>query len=181
MSKPSRDNVVSSLNGWEADVNNNFIRLFDRPFPVFLHTGDETDLETAFPAATHEECVVMVNHSVVGVVPYMVDKNHPSGSEKWRILIDDPKIPTTQNSTGTLDWDDRMVVSNPGGNIEITLRPAGEMTGRTVTIKNVSVNTVTVRQNASLIDGVSTFVLSAQYEHVTIWSDGATYHVIASG
>lgn len=180
MAKPSRDNVQNGLNGWDGTVNNNFIRIFDRPVPIFLHTGDETDLEAGFPAASHEECVVVVDHTVIGLQLYVVDKNHPSGSARWVLQsAQDSDAPVVQNTTATLDWDARKVISNPsGGTAILTLRPAGEMAGKEVHIKNVSATDQVDVASANLIDGAATFSLTVQYQSVTVYSDGATYHIL---
>lgn len=178
MAKPSRDQVQNGLNGWDADVNNNFIRLFDRPLPVFLHTGDESDIQSSFPAASHEECIVVVDHTVIGLTPYIVDKNHPSASPRWVPMgAALPLPPVVRSTTSTLDWDDRVVLSNPGGAITLTLRPAGEVAGKTITIKNLSTFQVDVA-SASSIDGASPYSLTVQYQSVTVYSDGATYHIL---
>lgn len=178
MAKPSRDAIQNGLNNWDATVNNNFIRLFDRPPPIFLHTGDESDIESSFPAASHEECIVVVDHTVLGLQLYIVDKNHPSGSGRWVLQsAQDSDAPVVRNTASTLDWDDRKVLSNPIGAIALTMRPAGEVAGKTIHIKNLSLFTITVTA-ASLIDGAGTFPLTFQFESVALYSDGATYHVI---
>lgn len=178
MPKPSRDNIQNGLNGWDGTVNNNFIRLFDRPVPIFLHTGDETDIESSFPAASHEECLVVIDHVTLGLMFYMVDQNHPSGSARWVPLSANlPLPPIVRNTTSTLDWDDRIVLSTPTGTITLTLRPAAEVAGKLVQLKNLSTNTITV-SSADLIDGSTTFSLSAQFQSVTVYSDGSTYHIL---
>ncbi len=184
MAKPSRDTVQNGLNGWDGTVNNNFIRTFDNPFPVFLHTGDETDLEAGFAAAAHEECIVMVDHTVLGLQAYVVDQNHASGSAKWVLLSAlDGHPPIVRNTTSTLDWDDRVVISNPAATITLTLRAAAEVAGKTIKIKNVSSTDIVDVASASLMDGFSTLAATAngalitQYQSVTLYSDGATYHI----
>ncbi len=180
MAKPSRDDIQNGLNGWDGTVDNNFIKLFDRPIPIFLHSGDETDIEAGFPAASHDECLVVVDHTTIGLTFYIVDKDHASGSAKWVPLSVFLATPVTvENSDTTLDWDDRFVISNPsGGSATLTLRPAGEMTGKTVQVKNVSSSDSVIVSSASSIDGSTTFTLSAQYQSVTVYSDGATYHIL---
>lgn len=180
MAKPLRDAIQNGLNGWDSTVNNNFIKTFDRPLPIFLHTGDESDIETSFPAASHEECIVVVDHTVLGLQLYVVDKNHPSGGARWVLQsASDADAPVVRNTTSTLDWDDRKVLSNPAGAIVLTVRPAGEVAGKTIHIKNLSTFTVTVDATTEgLIDGAATFPLTVQYQSVTLYSDGSTYHII---
>lgn len=186
MAKPSRDTIQNGLNGWDGTVNNNFIRLFDNPFPVFLHTGDETDLEASFPAAAFEECIVVVDHTVLGLQLYVVDKNHPSASPRWVLQSAFAgHAPIVRNVDGTLDWDERVVIASPAaGTITLTLRPAGEMSGKTLNIKNVSATDTVDVASASLIDGFATLAATAagalvtQFQAVTLYSDGATYHIL---
>jgi hypothetical protein len=88
-----------------------------------------------------------------------------------------PAAGVTKNTTSTLDWDDLIVLSNPAGAITLTLRPAGEMAGQTVNIKNLSANAISVASGSN-IDGSASFSLSVQYSSVTLYSDGATYHIL---
>jgi hypothetical protein len=178
MPKPSRDNIDSGSMGWDSLVNNNFIRTFDRPLPIFLHTGTELTLEATFPAASYEESMVAVDHTTLGLTYYVVNKNHPSGSAKWVTLERfNVSPPVTRSTTSSLDWDDEVVLSNPAGAITLTLRPAAEVPGQTLQIKNLSVNPITVSA-ASNIDGAASFALTVQYQSVTLYSDGATYHIL---
>lgn len=74
MAKPSRTNIDSgSQNNWDTITNDNFAKLYDAPIPVYLHTGDESNLESTFPAAAHEECLVWVDHTTLGRVLYASD------------------------------------------------------------------------------------------------------------
>ena len=184
MAKPSRDNIQNGNVGWDASVNNNFIRLFDQPAPIFLHSGDESDLATSFNPNNFEECIVIVDHTVVGLTPYIVDQNHPSGSNTWvplGVRMGAKIPPTFETGTTTLGPDERRVIGNPGGAATYTLPPAADMAGLDVVIKNISVNQLTVDANgAETIDGALTFVLpaAAQYTSLTLYSDGTDWHII---
>jgi hypothetical protein len=73
MARPSRDTIQSGVNGWDATTNDNFIRTFDGPFPIHEHTGDESDLAATFPVASYDNCLVWVDHTIDGWVPYHSD------------------------------------------------------------------------------------------------------------
>lgn len=73
MARPSRDTIQSGVNGWDASVNDNFTRTFDRPIAIHEHVGDESDLASTFPAASYDNCLVWVNHTVDGWTPYHSD------------------------------------------------------------------------------------------------------------
>jgi len=66
MARPTRDTIQSGVNGWDATVNDNLIKVFDRPFAIHEHTGDESDIEATWPAASYDNSLVWVNHSVAG-------------------------------------------------------------------------------------------------------------------
>lgn len=178
MPKPTRDNIQNSLNGWDATINNNFIKTMDGPLPVFLHTGDETDIESSFPAASHNECLVMVDHTVVGMSLYVVDKDHPSGSAKWVAFSTfNSAAHTARNTTSSIGDDEIFTLTNPAGAITLTMPLASRTAGKTFVVKNLAAQIVTIT-SASNIDGAANFLLSVQYASATLYSDGATYHII---
>lgn len=84
MSKPTRDEIQNGLNGWDAAVNDNFEKILDKPFPLYFHTGDESDIESTFPAASHENCLVAFSHTTLGDVVYMVDSE---GTPAWKLAF----------------------------------------------------------------------------------------------
>lgn len=179
MAKPTRDTIQNGLNGWDSTINNNFIKMMDGPLPVFLHTGDQTDLEASFPAASHNECMVMVDHTTMGMTLYVVDKDHPSGGAKWvQFSTFDSTPPSTRNTTSSIGDDERFVLSNPAAPITLTLPLASRIPGKTIRIKILASFLVTIA-SASNIDGAATFTgLTTQYFVFSFYSDGATYHVL---
>lgn len=60
----------ASVLGWDSIIQGNTEKVFKGPFPVFQHTGDESDLETIHPAAANDRCIIMVNHSIDGWTLY---------------------------------------------------------------------------------------------------------------
>lgn len=73
MARPSKNTVSSGNPNWDAAQDDNFEAIFNAPFPVHEHTGDESDLESTFPAAAHDRCMVWVDHTTLGWVLYMSD------------------------------------------------------------------------------------------------------------
>lgn len=69
MAKPALTTITSSKS-WDGEVNDNFDVLGGSgdPVPVPRHAGDETDLQTTFPAASFAECQIWVAHSTLGLV-----------------------------------------------------------------------------------------------------------------
>jgi hypothetical protein len=98
-------------------------------------------------------------------------------------MIGDPLIRSVTASF-TIDRTDRTVLCNAtGGAITATLPPAAACKGFPVTIKktDASGNAVTVDGNASeTIDGAANYPLAAQWNSVTVQSDGTNFVIIAS-
>ena len=181
MAKPTRVSIQNGLNGWDATLNDNLIRLFDNPIPIFLHTGDQTDIESTFPAASFEECMVIVDHTLLGLVPYMVDKNAPGGTT-WRLMgeLTGKRAPTAVVGVTTLSLSDERVLITAGSAYSITLAPAADMAGTTIILKIVSgAFTITFDgSGAETIDGVATFDLLGVPESLSLYSDGVAWHIV---
>lgn len=109
----------------------------------------------------------------------------------WSIGLEGAVGPTGFNSTLIKTADYTTVVGDDGkvilgdataGAFTVTLLAAATAgNGHVLTIKktDASVNAVTVDANAAeTIDGALTFVLSAQYQILTIICDGSNWHVI---
>jgi Head domain of trimeric autotransporter adhesin len=87
----------------------------------------------------------------------------------------------TANYTATAS-DYTIVCNNTSGAITITLPAASTAAGRVYVVKKISAvfNNVTIDANASeTIDGVTTRVLSSQYESVMIQCDGTSWYIIS--
>lgn len=82
MARPSLNNIDSGTGSWDATLNDQLAKLFDAPLPIHEHTGDESDLASTFPAASYDNCLVWVDHSVNGWTLY-----HSDGST-WDNLFD---------------------------------------------------------------------------------------------
>ena len=129
MARPSRDTIQSGVNGWDATTNDNFIRLYDRPLAIHEHVGDESDLASTFAAASYDNCIVWVNHTVDGWVPY-----HSDGSTWEKLFIrfasDFTSLPDTPSSYSGESL--KLVRVNVGETaLEFTTPPAGTFLGLT--------------------------------------------------
>lgn len=99
-------------------------------------------------------------------------------------LTGGPLSLATRAITGnrTLDATDYTILADAtGGNITVTLPAAASHSGRVYNVKKTdsNANTVTLDGNASeTIDGATTYALSAQYEALTIQSDGSNWHIL---
>lgn len=70
MSRPVFSTVNIGSQGWGPVFSDNVEQVYNTPYPVPRHTGDESTLETAFPAVVYDECIVWVNHSIIGWTLY---------------------------------------------------------------------------------------------------------------
>jgi len=59
--------IVAGQEAWDEDVNGNTAKLRDKPSMLFEHDGDETDLETTWPAADWPNCQAAYTHSGGGL------------------------------------------------------------------------------------------------------------------
>lgn len=73
MARPERVALQAGVGGWDANANDNFIAVFDKPYPIPLHSGDETDLEATYAAASYDKCWIYVDHTVDGWTIYESD------------------------------------------------------------------------------------------------------------
>jgi hypothetical protein len=133
---------------------------------------DELDAEKAAAAAataagtSYAGGTGMSATTVEGAIDELAD-------EKENVL----RSISTQTTAYTIGATDSVVLCN--GTFTVTLPTAVGRTGKTYEIKNIGTGTVTVDGNGSqTIDGALTFVLDAQYEAITIISDGSNWWVI---
>jgi len=72
-----------------------------------------------------------------------------------------------------------VVLVNNAAASTITLPAAASSSGLTFTIKCLTVNAVTVASAGGTIDGAATQSLAAQYDYLTVISDGSNWYIIA--
>jgi hypothetical protein len=88
----------------------------------------------------------------------------------------------SEDTGRALTADDRIIVATGGvGGITLILPQASTMPYKTFTVKKVDAGAGAVTLDAygtELIDGAQTYPLANQYDKVTVWCDGTTWHVI---
>lgn len=82
MARFTRKVVSQGDNSWESDVNTNLQNILSKPFVVPVHSGDETDLESTFAAAQHDNAIIWVNHTTLGWVLYH------SNNVAWNVILE---------------------------------------------------------------------------------------------
>jgi hypothetical protein len=175
MSRPSQVAIASGTNGWDGRVDGNFDILLEQPVPLHIHTGDQTDLEATFPAASFDQCWVIVDHTTLGMVMYFSD------GSAWE-LRDANKRPVTQvTGAGTIPDRTQLAFTTAGTLPYTSTLPAvSTHAGRTIIVKNLLSGSWTVDGNgAETIDGAANVVLT-QYQFRALYCDGTQWLVIAS-
>jgi len=115
----------------------------------------------------------------IGVAGQHLTVNSASTTPEWAVEAD--VVSKTADYT-TTSADGTVLVICSSVNITITLPAAASLTtGKVFNIKKVDSTafTVIIDGNATeTIDGDATFILLAQYENLTIQSDGSNWHVL---
>ena len=85
------------------------------------------------------------------------------------------------NTSYAVKETDHVIVANPAAAATMTLPTAVGIGGRIYTVKNNSLFTVTILPSGSeKIDGGSNFLLNAQYQNVSLMSDGSNWNVVST-
>lgn len=176
MTRPTRPPIDSAVNGWDADVNDGFIQLYDRPIPIVVHSGDLASLETARPAAQYEWCLAIVDFNSSGSPGKHLAF---SNGTAWKMVSNAEFFGrrTRRSVSGatsiTID-DDILVVTGASAKNITLLAITNGLDGWGVTIKNNGTGTVTVQTTGGdTIDGGATFSIPTQYAAYTFIADYA--------
>lgn len=130
MARPARLPIDSGTQNWDAKIDTNTEVTFDAPLPIHQHVGDETDLESTFPAASYDRCLVWVNHVAHGHWLEMF-----SDGISWQIIrVEHQYDELTSTSAQTVAHD--FVHFTGTGTMDYDLLPAGQWGGRTVFVRN---------------------------------------------
>lgn len=132
MARPTRIPIDDGVNDWDALVNDNLTLLLDAPIPVHASASlTESNLESSFPAASYDRCIVWVNHSVVGYTLYWSD------GTAW-IPLGARKPQTSLTTTTTQVRADVWVRFTGAGSVDYDFLPAAQWAGREITVRNDS-------------------------------------------
>lgn len=168
MTRPTRQTIPTGQ-GWNADVDTNFIQLYDRPTVPYVHSGDLASLEAAYPAAQYEHCMCWVDHTGASspgqTLAVSVDEN---GTFAWRYIANwqanraNPPVvnPASPYSVG---WPDDLVVKSNSTALTSDLPAITDaQRGRQIRFVNMAgtTNDHTVDANSDTIEGSTTLVLT---------------------
>jgi hypothetical protein len=170
MARPTRIAINSGNQGWDALVDDDFVQVYDQPFPIHESAGlTEANLQATFPAAAFDRCLVWVNHTVYGYVLYQSDGTN------WIPRSSSKQITRTVTVATTFTAAEMAGIILSGGTLPYThvLPTSASMKGRKLIFKTLVAGTLTIDgSGAELIDGVATITITAQYGKLTLFADG---------
>lgn len=182
MARPTRIPLVNGQQAWDTVVNDDFKLVLNRPLAICNQqtnestTLTESNLAASYAAASFDDCVVWVEHSVRGATLYR------SNGTSWEIVRGATLL--YQRAISALatvqEYDDVIVCG--GTTYTVTLPAASGQRGRIVYIKRNSSGTITIDGNASeTIDGSATLDLDDTLEAAVLICDGSNWFVLSSG
>lgn len=169
MARPQKNDIDAGIQNWDGKIDDNDEALFNAPIPIHEHTGDETDLEATFPAASYDRCIVWINHTIHGHWLLMF-----SNGTAWEALPKDfqyNNLTATTSQTVAHDF----VRFTGTGTVDYDFLAAASWQGRIVKVRNDKTSgTLNLDPNgAENINGVSGGPLAlAVGSTATIFSDG---------
>ena len=143
MSRPLRIPIDAGVNDWQALINDDLEILFDGPLPPHADAAlTEANVQSNFPAAQYDRCLVWVNHSVVGYTLYWSDGTAwiPFGARKPQ---------TSLSATTTQVRADVWVRYTGAGGVDYDFLAAADWAGREVTIRNDAAGAINLDPNGS--------------------------------
>ena len=170
MTRPTKNDIDSGIQGWDGKIDDNDDALFNAPLPIHEHTGDETDIEATFPAAAHDRCLVWINHTVLGFTLYISD------GTSWLIADSRERSYLNLTSTTTQTTGDQFVHFTGTGTVDYDLLAVASWAGSTVTLRNdKSSGTMNIDPNGSEVInalGAGNPLVVTAGETVTIYNNG---------
>ena len=144
MSRPLNIPINDGVNDWDALINDNLEIILDGPFPIHEDAAlTESNLQSTFPAASFDRCLVWVNHSVVGRTLYWSD------GTAW-IPVQGVRLPQTSlTATTTQVRGDVWVRFTGAGSVDYDFLAAADWAGREITIRNDSGAAINLDPNGS--------------------------------
>lgn len=177
MARPTRLTINNGENAWDSKLNTNHQNWFDRPAPIALHTGDESDIEATYPAASYDKCFIWVDHTTKGWRLYYSD-----GAD-WLDFLSSTGPMTIQviTTTDTVDSNENILAVCTGTTYTVTLPDASDVgAGHRVTVKRSSTGDITVDGAGSdTIDGSADYLMDVNLSSLSLVSDGTSnWHIV---
>lgn len=184
MTRYARKLVTSAEVGWDAKLNDNFANIFDRPLPLRVESGDLAALETAFPAAQHDQAFAVCDYDGTPANGKMLAVSNGAEwlhASSWQMF--NRRTPVAKSAVFTVQDDEDFFVLTGTGSYAANL-PAvsGANKGRMILMKfNGTSGTVTVTPNGSdTVDGAASQAVAGGARHAYAYiSDGVSdWHLL---
>lgn len=175
MTRPTRIPIGAGTQGWDAEMDDNFQALFDEPLPIPRPSVTESNVASTYSASAYEECVVWVNHSVLGYVLYRSDGTN------WLPFDPFKRVSRTVTAATVFTSAETASIIYSGGTLPYThtLPTAASMKGRTLIFKTIVTGTLTIDGNgAETIDGAANITITTQWGVVRLYSDGTSWSTV---
>lgn len=180
MARYTRKVISTGTNAWNSEANDNHLNTFDRPFPIIKHVGDLASLETAWPAASYDQCVAICQFSGTGgdgLIFAVSDGAAWHSISSWQ-LMGRPIRTAITAAHSIVDADDYIVIT--GSTTFALTFPAisGANKDRTIKVKHKGTGTVTMTPTGGdTFDGQASnpqVILATQYMSYSYTSDGVS-------
>jgi hypothetical protein len=177
MARYTRKVISTGTNAWNAEANDNHLNTFDRPFPIIKHAGDLASLQSAWPAASYDQCLAICQLTATagdGLIIAISDGTAWNSVGGWQLFNRVVRTAIT-NTYPVVDADDYIVIT--GSNTFALTLPAiaGSNKERKITVKHKGTGTVTVTPTGGdTIDTAGTFVMATQFQSYSFTSDGTS-------
>ncbi len=139
MARPTKVEVESGIEGWDEEFNENLVTLFETPYPAPRYPSDWAttktiaQLETAYPAAQYEECIIFLKHAGVGAILMI------SNGTKW-VPVQKALVESAASAAGAVAVDADAL--GHGGTLRTSLTenitygaPSGGFDGQIITLE----------------------------------------------
>lgn len=145
MARPATTPINSGNQGWDGEIDDNFDILALAPLPIFEDGAITTlaALETAYPAAAHDRCVVWVNLTTYGYTLCW------SNGTAWITYGMDKRPERTNTVTISQLITDKFVRLTGAGTIDYDFLAAASWAGHTVEVRNDTAGVVSLDPNGT--------------------------------
>jgi hypothetical protein len=173
MSRPARIPMLNGVQSWDAIFDDNLRILLEAPLPIHKDAAlTEATLAATFAAAAYDECLVWVNHTVLGYTLYA------SQGGAWAPLRQRLLASGFSGTTFTVTTAMDVLVFTGGAACVADLPAAAGYAGRLLRASNAGSDTLTLdADGAETITGAGTLVLAVG-EFATLYCDGAAWYQV---
>lgn len=172
MARPTIVPINSGNQGWDDRIDDDLDVITAAPIPIFESAAITSlaGLETVYPAAAHDRCLIWINLTTYGYTLCW------SNGAAW-IPFGDERRPKTQlSATTTQVVSDKFVRFTGAGSVDYDFLASAAWAGQTVEVRNDSAATINLDPNGSETingGGAGSPLVLAVGSTARVYSDGA--------